>query len=291
MIRNSILGVRTSGKVPVITQHVVFGTSAAGSVKTAFERLGLTENVVCIPDHLNFGPIRTLSSKLRKRWNRKELGYSREYANYGYSSDALWSEATRPDRLPIAWLHRRSAREYSNFLEFVSRLRGPYFKLVDLTDIELVFRNGKRGRSRSSGEFTPERIIEARFIDLQVDVREQEYNHYKMTWTRLKEENAPFRVIAEAGLISAEISYFDSLLISFIGEQWVKCARVVLDAEMSGPYAQTDSFVLWPRLCALVDCGLIEGSGKMIDMRESFVRNLAPTLLSGGNEQSSIPVT
>ena len=100
---------------------------------------------------------------------------------------------------------------------------------------------------------------------------------YRASWARLREENAPLRILDDSGMVSATLTYFDDLLVSCTIERWRKAARVLSDALASfidGPFYQVGEFVLLRRLRALVAAGRLESQGDLAQPRFSEVRLL-----------------
>ena len=253
--------------------HVVFGMSAAASLRQALHQVDRHERVIGLSDDLSCGPINPVTPELRRHWLQEGIGYEDD----GSSADVFWTEATRPDVFPIAWVSRRCAIEYANFLEFVWRLKGAPCRVVDLTDVMFLWRDGQRKAAQAFGVVTPKQMIEAGLLDRQSALSNVDRDAYELTWRRLKEENAALRIVTAAGLVSVPITYFDDLLRSCVTDQWLTCARVIGEAlarQMDEPYWQTGDLLLWARLRAIAEAGLVEIRGDISLMRESYVRNI-----------------
>ena len=54
--------------------HVVFGPSAAATLRQALAKAGREDGVVCPYDNLSFGPINGAGAEARIRWVTEELG-------------------------------------------------------------------------------------------------------------------------------------------------------------------------------------------------------------------------
>jgi Protein of unknown function len=65
---------------------------------------------------------------------------------------------------------------------------------------------------------------------LQIKAR----GRYRYLWRQLRIENAPLRVIDGDELVSAPLSFFDSLLMSYVTDNWQKVARIVGNTMTSG---------------------------------------------------------
>ena len=97
------------------TLHIVFNPSAAAELQHgALQQADRDERVVSLFDCLSFGPINPPDPDLRRKWVEEELGYSGWEAVVGETT-SFWPEALSTSYRRIAWLSRRSAREYAGF--------------------------------------------------------------------------------------------------------------------------------------------------------------------------------
>jgi hypothetical protein len=134
--------------------------------------------------------------------------------------------------------------------------------VIDATGVEIVNTLGRESKVQTLGIISKEQFISARLFDRQMTLRPDEIGRYRQAWSRLKQENAPLRVIAETGLVSAPITYFDDVLLSYATYDWRKGARIVGEAMTElwqGPRGQrVGDLLLWARVCALGEAGLLE---------------------------------
>jgi len=90
--------------------------------------------------------------------------------------------------------------------------------------------------------------------------------------------NAPLRVVDAEGLRSAPITFFDQQLLSFAKPWWQKPARIIGEtmAELLGPpmepYYQAGDGLLAARVIALIEAGVLEGRGDLMNIQQSDVR-------------------
>jgi hypothetical protein len=109
----------------------------------------------------------------------------------------------------------------------------------------------------------------------------EQLHESRAKWEVLKAENADLRVLTPSGLISAPLSYFDPLIISLVTTEWRRCARVVgesLFRSGNDGFRQTGDLVLWSRLRTLMEDGVLEGRGNLLEMHESWVRRNRPAI-------------
>jgi uncharacterized protein DUF3658/uncharacterized protein DUF1835 len=256
------------------TLHVVFSPSGAGSLRKALNDAGRGDQVVVSDfDNLALGPIDPPDPQTRLHWMEEELrctGWEWVFAEEA----AFWKAALAEDVHRVAWMSRRSAPEYSGFLEWLWRLGDLPCEVIDLTDMPV----GRRRRAFLLSLLHAEEIASNRIWDraepLDVAARER----HRGLWRRLRAENAPLRVVDADGLRSAPITFFDQQLLSFAKATWQKPARIIGEtmAEWVGPplepYFQAGDGILAARVFALVEAGVLEGRGDLTDIRQSEVR-------------------
>jgi len=257
--------------------HVVFTPSGAGCLRGALKSAGRADEIVTFFDNLSFGPINPPDAS-RAKWVESELGRT-GWDEVVSSSESFWCEARSSDHRKVAWLSRRSPMEYAGFLEWLWRLGDTPCEVVDLTDVTVSHR-------REPGPPRPPRLaISLAMLPHDVIASEKLWNlaeplqtstRYLDLWRKLREENAPLRIVEGGNLVSAPISFFDSLLMSHATDDWQKVARIVgegLAAEWDDGVFQTGDLVLAARVNALVECGRLECRGKNpLEMRFSEVR-------------------
>jgi hypothetical protein len=255
---------------PVV--HVVFGRSAAASLKLALEQIGCQDQVIGQYDDLSLGPIDGRAEE-RQKWLEHELAYD-DYREVPELDILFWAEAISPEIYPVVWVSRRCAREYAGFLEFLWRLGHTDFSIVDATNL-LVQGPYRQHPAITIAVLSPGKIIETQLLNAQEHLAASEIDAYRSMWKHLREENAALRVVTRRGLVSAPITYFDNLISSHITQDWQKCARVLgmtLADHIDGPFYQTGDLLLWARLRVLADTHAFEHRGDLSLMHHSEIR-------------------
>jgi Protein of unknown function/Domain of unknown function (DUF1835) len=250
------------------TLHFVFSPSGAANLIEAFEQAGRDDQVVTFFDDLSFGPINPPDSISRANWVESELGRT-GWDEMTAESERGWREALAIDPRKVAWLTRRSAMEYSGFLEWLWRLGDAPCEVVDLSEVEISCRPEHRPRpprlAMSLGMLHPDTIGDQKLWDLAEPLSMTERRRYRDLWQQLRSENAPLRVSDGDELVSAQISYFDSVLMSYATDKWQKVARVVgpaMASQMDDWIVQTGDMFLAARINALAETGRLEIRGK-----------------------------
>jgi hypothetical protein len=260
--------------------HFVFTSSGAGCLVQALRQAHRDDHVITFFDNLSFGPINPPDSSLRVKWVENELGRT-GWDDITAASEPFWHEALSPNHRKVAWVSRRSAMEYAGFLEWLWRVGDAPCEVIDLSEVKLSERQ-QQGPPRLSrlavsvGMIPPDRIRSDNLWDLAEPLQTTPRDRYLDLWKQLRSENAPLRVIDGDKLVSAPISFFDSLLMSYVTADWQRVARVVgqaLAVDMDDWIIQACDLVLAARVNALVESGRLEVRGNSaLEMRYSEVR-------------------
>ena len=245
--------------------HVAFCPSWGNNIRKAFQRKGRPERVIDLMDDLSVGPIDPSDPLSRASWIAGKLGY--DWHEVCKASEVFWGEATSTAGAPIAWVSRNYAYGYSGFLEFVWRMAERPFRVIDASDLRL----------REGGFLGPSQIIESGLFARQTTVSNAEREQHLDLWRRLRAENAPFRIVGAPGLVSAPITYDDTIL-ACIAPEWRGGARIVGDTMrelFERPVAQSvGDKVIWSRVLALAHAGVVELEGPGPEMRDVQVRRI-----------------
>jgi len=190
---------------------------------------------------------------------------------------AFWERVAATDDRLVVWFGRHSALEQAFFLAWADRLGERAYSIIDVTGLRLPFNrpDGSQALSRPTPAVSimpPDQLRS--LLGTERQVAPQETEEARGQWRRLKSENAPFRVVTPAGLVSASVDHFDSLLIERATTDWRKVARVIGDTMgfNSEPYLQTGDIMLLARVIALIDEGKFVAEGDPWDMHSCRVR-------------------
>lgn len=124
-----------SAQSPIL--HVVFSMSAAKDLRDALRKAERADEVAAFPDNLSYGPISPPDADIRAKWMEEELQH-----NYSPQLPPLietfWRTSLADGTRRLVWMSRRSVSDYSGFLEWFWRAGDTDFKIVDLTDAQIV---------------------------------------------------------------------------------------------------------------------------------------------------------
>jgi hypothetical protein len=255
----------------VITQatlHFVFSPSGAANLAEALEQAGRDDRVVTFFDDLSFGPINPPHPILRAKWVENELGRA-GWDKRTAESERGWQKALAVGPRKVAWLTRRSAMEYAGFLEWLWRLGDAPCEVIDLSEVEIACRPEHRPRpprlAMCLGMLHADAIGDHKLWDLAEPLQITERRQYRGLWQQLRSEDAPLRVSDGHKLVSMPISYFDSVLMSYVTDEWQKVAMVVglaMASQMDDWIVQTGDQFLAARINSLAESGRLEIRGK-----------------------------
>ena len=259
------------------TVHVVVGDSAGGALRQALRAMKRGDQVVGLVDDLSIGPINPAELRARAAWAAQELGFSNSELDIA-RLEKSWAAALAPARRRIAWMSRRSGSDYAGFLEWLWRLGDESCEVIDLTDMRFPERcaegpSGYLSLVISLGAMNPDQIVAMGLLDRAEPLAPAARSRYRELWCRLRAENASLRVVSEAGLVSAPITFYDDELVSYAVPQWRKVARIVGEALANQEeFARCGDLFLASRVRALAQAGRLEARGNPLKMRFSEVR-------------------
>jgi hypothetical protein len=273
--------------VTTSTLHILFSPTAAGCLRQALRDAGRKDRVACYVENLALGPINPPDLQMRQHWIEEELRCKDLSELETAEADAFWKAARAEDVRRVAWMSRRSAPEYCGFLEWLLRLGDLPCEVIDFTNLPVGLR-----RAFSPALLSPKDVVANAVWDRAEVLDEDARAHFHSLWRRLRDENAPLRVVDADGLRSAPITFFDQQLLSFASADWQKPARIIGYtmaewgwADNREPYYQAGDGILAARIIALVELGVLEGRGSLMDIRQSEVR-LRNQALSGAVPRS-----
>jgi hypothetical protein len=259
------------------TLHVVFVPSGAAELRKAIAQLGREDEVIELFDDLSFGPINPPDSETRHRWVEHELGYT-GWDEITAEAEVFWRKAVSDPNRTVAWWSRRTTNEYAGFLEWLWRLEDSQCKVIDVTELTVADPSNSENPSRevvSLRYLSAEQMRTSQIMERSSELSGQTRGRYREAWRKLRAENAALRVLSGHSLVSAPLSFFDTLLLSQITTRWQKVAMVVgnaLTASRKDLIVQVSDLVLAARIRALAESGRIESQGNLTKMRYSEVR-------------------
>ena len=206
------------------TVHVSFGPSRSQSIRDALRLEGCEARVIGLPDALDFGPIDPPEPDVRREWIRTVLRCDR--FDDRCDPGAPWMEATSPSVYPIYWVCMSDAGDHACFLEFVHRMAGRPFDIVDATGLDVTTADGIK-TPWSLGIMRPTDIVASRLSKRRRLLSHAESDAALAEWSKLRTENAPLRIVQDGKLVSAPLTHFDTCLTCHATTEWEIVARLI----------------------------------------------------------------
>jgi hypothetical protein len=247
--------------------HVAFGHSAEGSLREAVREAGRDDDVLAFPDDLSCGPIDSNEPSSRAAWWAQFVSVASEGETI---LEEFWDRiVSSRDRL-LAWFSRHSAPELSFFLAWTDRLGERPYDILDITGRQLPLKRSDGTlvlRSLPSVSIMSKDTLRS-LLGTERPITAEEKDQSRRDWQRLRSENAPFRIVTEAGLVSAPVDCFDPLLLAQAKPEWQSVAEVIhysIFADAFEHYDQVGNVMLRARLVALVGEGRLIADGDPAD--------------------------
>lgn len=256
-----------------MTLHIAPSDSAGGSLRCALRDAGHDDDVLSWRDDLSCGPIASGDAAERAEW------WSQFYTDRDIEPvlKSFWDRVAETDDRLVIWFGRHSASEHAFALAWVEKLGDRPYEYIDVTGRQ--FPQTRRDGStvlgppmQSVGTMNSEMLKSLLGSEQPVSTEFKE--EASRTWRRLGSENAPFRIVTVAGLVSAPVDVFDRLLLERATPEWKKVARIVGEAMGYNfePFIQVGDIMLLTRVVALVGEGKLLADGDPWDMRSCRVR-------------------
>src|SRR5262249_25092717 len=147
----------------------------------------------------------------------------------------------------VVWFSRHCAPEFAFFLAWTDRVGERPYDIVDVTGRQLPLKrlNGTTVvGSLPSVSIMPEYTLRS-VLGTERPITAEERDNGRRDRRRLRNENAPFRVVTDAGLVSAPLDYFDPLILAQATPEWRPVAGLVSSTLMlnSEPYSQVGNIM------------------------------------------------
>ncbi len=259
------------------TVHVAWGTSRADAIKEALRSRGCGERVIALTHDLSVGPIDSLDPDARRIWYAANTRPDDEPDEEPTDPEAPWAGATDPGIHLVYWVCLTDAAERACFLEFVTRMAGRPFDIVEVIGSDFP-RLGGPSPVWSLGQLRPEEMVVADLGGRRRPFTRAESDVAVARWARLRLQNAPLRIVRDGTLVSAPLTHFDDVLTGFATGEWellIKLvARVIghLDAGSDQPGQGCSYELLFARILVLGQAGALEVTGPGPCMRNFKVR-------------------
>lgn len=254
------------------TTHVVPGHSAAGSLREALRIAGRDDGLLVLGDDFSCGPIASGHPADRAKWWEEQ-----DWPEIAEDIPSFWTEVDASEEKLVVWFGCHSAKELAFRHAWAWRVDQRPYHIVDVTGrhIPVKWGDGTEGVIQSAQAIS---IIPATglttLFDTEREASPDEEAAYGRHWLTLMSEDAPLRIVAPTGLVSAPEDYFDHFILAHSSSEWRKVARVVGDVLGSTckPYLQISDGTVIDRVARLVDQAKLVADGDPRELHRCGIR-------------------
>lgn len=261
--------------------HVVFGDSAAGSLKIALKNVAPSGDweLISFSDRFSVGPVWHLheASGLQNRieWIEQRMNEAeREQGDAEYYKNALLHSVQRIKAIPkeatVTVWNFEDAHEQTG-TRFVLKLLGERDSPVQLMNVPRTFRKGRTvQRYLHLGEFSASKLGELLGTIAAEPIKSDQRKQLLTEWEMLSQSNSVLRIWQNGEIISLTEDYFDEAFIRFARKNHrgssIKAARLIGEVMAHINHYVSDQFLEY-RLRCLVERGVFQAEGSLAAMR------------------------
>jgi hypothetical protein len=231
------------------------------------------DDVLAFWDDLSCGPIDPDDLAVRTAWWTPFDGMREDVSK----NQEFWDRVEASNDRLVVWFGRHVSMELAFFLSWTDRLGGRGFDVVDVTGRQFPFtrRDGSRAMTppaQAVGVVVPDGLKS--LLGDERPFTNQEKEEARQHWHQLKRENAPFRIVTAAGLVSAPADHFDSLILEQTTAAWRTVRRTIGHVMGLGleDYIQVGDMMLLTRVLSLIGEGKLLVEGDQRDVWSCRVR-------------------
>lgn len=235
--------------------HVLFCSSAAGSLRQVLRARGRHERVIDLTEHLDWGPIGSGDFEERAGWfDRKvpsKFASGWDWIVEHVSEFGAWVEDD-PNRL--IWIEPHSARELSGLHWYLERFGSSGAEMLIAPQYKSIIGLGVHGTDSMA--------------DLLDNFHRESWDENRFPaerWSELRQENSLLRIVKDGVLQSAPSDHFDEFLLRRCSSNWTEWMRVVgnamIDVDRAGQGID-DLFLQW-RLRDLIRREVVSANGEL----------------------------
>ena len=254
-----------------MTTHIVFGDSAAGTLKQAVRGRG--DRIISFADDLSWGPINSLAE--RQEFLDVECPIPGGWGWIHEAHRSFWEQANEPSDDRLVWLGSNNPAEVAAYLAYLKRFAAVPGAVV--RPDRHILPHPTLGPLLGTGSANAEELADA--LDHAGRTPVSEDQALAGRWSELQLEKATLRIMDGDRLVSAPSDTYDNRLIALASADWQKSVLVVgrtLGA-LSDENVRVNPDFLFSRLRALVRSGRLEAQGDVCGWQEDGRR--APSLI------------
>ena len=189
--------------------------------------MNCTDEIARLVDDFSMGPIDPGDAEQRARWEAEEMDAEAPIATSA-SVASFWEKVSSWPGIIVVWMSSRSGYELCGLHSLLWHLPRANIHIVDVSNVEFHPVAAPEYDEREAFAIVRhDRIVQHGLLDAATPITDIARAASHKEWQRLREENAPLRVLTNAGLVSASIDYFDSRIRERITDSWQSGGRIV----------------------------------------------------------------
>lgn len=246
-------------------KHILFGPSAAGSLRYIIKKNRLNQDVISIDDDLSCGPLHSIEERIKFGTNliSSIAPDDDEFASYFESAVTSWPTPKQfADCKVILW-HCENAPEQLMLQMVVNQLQ-------DFEELYEVALDNKISLTRGTGEYTPEKL--GSLLGTETKISPARKHELVADWNHTVQQKGTLRIWENESVITVDEAYYDNLLLHNCKKEFVNAARIVGEVLGTTDQLLSDTWLNY-RLLKLVKMHKIQARGNLRQLR-SFEINL-----------------
>jgi len=236
--------------------HVIFSSSAAGSLRQALSAASVREKVVDLCDNLSWGPIAPADFSDRAVWFDLNMPRADDGWEWLEEEEKRFAQGLAQDSDHLLWVAPHNARELCGLHWYLDRFDGAKARMIVVG--RDVSTGGPKQTIRGLGCLHPKH-----YEHLLRSAAPEPYDPGRFpasSWSELARDATSLRVVEDGQITSVAEDHLDAALLAEITTEWRKCHRVIAGAMISLWEEDRDTddvFWLW-RIRELSRLGVID---------------------------------
>lgn len=265
--------------------HIMFGDSAAGSLKHMLSETSIhEEHVISFSDAFSIGPIQNLETdegqKMRQQWLSRNLNAYDLYFEEGYLPafrQSMEELQSIPKEMPITIWKANNAHEHIGLCFILTLLQGrSNVRVINTSEAHKALFS-KEEAIRATGELAPKKLAAMYETYKTASLLEEAVrNELEKEWKEFSKRTEVLRIWEDNKVVSVTEDYFDTFIIECakrIGAEksFYKSAKIIGEVLIHLEQYVGDDFLEY-RLRMLIKQGVFEMEGSLKAMRYYSVK-------------------
>lgn len=239
--------------------HIIFGPSAAGSLRYIINEHRLNQDVLSINDDLSYGPLHGIEERIK--FGTKLISSvapdDEEFASYFESAVNSWPTPEDVTGCKVILWHCENAPEQLMLQMVVNQLQ-------DFDELYEVALDNKISLARGTGEYTPEKL--GSLIGTEAKISPERKHQLITSWNHTVQQKGTLRIWENESVVTVDEAYYDTLLLQNCKHEFLNAARIVGESLGATDQLLSDTWLNY-RLLELVKMDKIQAKGNLKQLR------------------------